>query len=517
MATQSHHRILQCALLLVIISCSFGVNVSAATNFSIAEATVAELQAAFKQNILTSRQLVEFYLSQVLKINSRIRGIIEVNPDVLTLADQADQERWAGSPNSTSGLHGIPILLKDNMGTKDKLNTTAGSFALLGSVVPRDSGVAAKLRATGAIIFGKAGLSEWAHYRGGPPSGWSGRGGQALNPYVMSADPRGSSTGSAISVASNMVAVALGTETDGSIIGPSYANSVVGIKPTLALTSRAGVVPITARQDTVGPICRTVSDAAYVLDAIAGYDPYDTATSTASEFIPPGGYVQFLNASGLKGKRLGIVRNPFFNFPNGSYMAQAFQKHFQTLSQNGATVVDNLVIANISMILNSSLSGEAIATSTEFKVTLNTYLSELVSSPIRTLADAIAFNLNYSTLEMIPQYGQSLFLAAENTTGTSNPVYQAALANMKSLTENGFVKLMTDYNLDAMITMNDTVTPLLAIGGFPAISVPAGYAPNGAPFGICFNGLQGYEPRLIEIAYAFEQATKIRKPPSFLV
>ncbi|XP_042494979.1 probable amidase At4g34880 [Macadamia integrifolia] len=516
MATQPHHPFLPCTLLLLIICCSSGINVSA-TNFSIEEATVAELQAAFKQNILNSTTLVEYYLSQILSLNGKIRGIIEVNPDVLLLAQLADEERKAGTPNSGTRLHGIPILLKDNMGTKDKLNTTAGSFALLGSVVPSDSGVAAKLRAAGAIIMGKAALSEWAHYRGGAPSGWSGRGGQALNPYVMSADPRGSSTGSAVSVASNMVAVALGTETDGSIIGPSYANSVVGIKPTLGLTSRAGVVPISARQDTVGPICRTVSDAAYVLDAIAGYDPYDTATAAASEFIPPGGYVQFLNASGLKGKRLGIVRNPFFNFPNGSYMAQAFQKHFQTLSQNGATLVDNLEIANISMILNSSLSGEAIAMSTEFKITLNTYLSELVASPIRTLADAIAFNLNYSTLEMIPQYGQSLFLAAEYTTGTSNPVYQAALARMLSLTENGFVKLMTDYNLDALITANDTVTPMLAIGGFPGISVPAGYAPNGAPFGICFNGLQGYEPRLIEIAYAFEQATKIRKPPSFLV
>ncbi|XP_043708096.1 probable amidase At4g34880 [Telopea speciosissima] len=494
---------------------SFGFNVSA-SNFSLEEATVAELQQAFKQNTLTSTQLVEFYLSQILKLNSKIRGIIEVNPDVLALAEQADNERKAGAPISTSALHGIPVLVKDNIATKDKLNTTAGSFALLGSVVPRDAGVVAKLRAAGAIIFGKAALSEWAHYRPGP-NGWSARGGQALNPYVMSADPHGSSTGSAISVATNMVAVSLGTETDGSILGPAFANSVVGIKPTLGLTSRAGVVPISPRQDTIGPICRTVSDAAYVLDAIAGYDPYDNATLLASKFIPSGGYKQFLNASGLKGKRLGIVRNPFFNFPNSTYLGQAFNNHFQQLSQNGAILVDNLQIANISVILNSSESGESIALSTEFKIALNSYLSELVSSPIRTLADAIAFNLNHSTLEMIPEFGQAVFLAAENTTDTSNPAYQAALKSMQSLTENGIVKLMTENNLDALVTANSTVTPLLAIGGFPGISVPAGYEVDGTPFGICFSGLQGYEPRLIEIAYAFEQATKARKPPSYLV
>ncbi|KAJ4959075.1 hypothetical protein NE237_026186 [Protea cynaroides] len=503
------------ALLLLIVYCSFVVDVSG-YNFSLAEATVAELQQALKQNTLTSRQLVEYYLSQILEINPRIRGIIEVNPDVLILADEADMERMSGAANASSALHGIPILLKDNIATMDKLNTTAGSFALLGSVVSRDSGVAAKLRAAGAIILGKAALSEWAYYRSSTaPNGWTGRGGQALNPYVMSADPCGSSTGSAISVASNMVAVALGTETDGSIICPSSANSVVGIKPTLGLTSRAGVVPISPRQDTVGPICRTVSDAAYVLDAIVGYDPNDNATIAASKFIPPGGYIQFLNANGLQGKRLGIVRNPFFVFPNGSYQTQAFENHFQTLSENGAILVDNLVLANISMI--NSGESETIALATEFKIALASYLSELTVSPIRTLADAISFNLNYSTLEMIPQWGQDIFLQSENTTGTGSPAYQAALANMLSLTENGIVMLMTQNNLDALITPDSTVTSVLAIGGFPGISVPAGYGPDGTPFGICFSGLQGYEPRLIEIAYGFEQATNIRKPPTFLV
>ncbi|XP_042481008.1 probable amidase At4g34880 [Macadamia integrifolia] len=336
------------------------------------------------------------------------------------------------------------------------------------------------------------------------------------NPYVMSADPCGSSTGSAISVATDLVTVSLGTETDGSIICPSAYNSVVGIKPTLGLTSRAGVVPISPRQDTVGPICRTVSDAVYVLDAIVGYDPYDNATAAASNFIPPGGYLQFLNPNGLQGKRIGILRNPYFIYPNGSLIAQAFQNHFQILRQNGAILVGNLEIANISAILDSNQSGEGIALETEFKIALASYLSGLIVSPIRTLADAISFNLNYSTFEMIPQWGQDVFLQAENTTGSGSPAYEAALANMQSLTANEVVKLMTDYKLDAVVTPNATFTSVLATGGSPGISVPAGYGPDGSSFGICFSGLQGYEPRLIEIAYAFEQLTKIRKPPSYL-
>ncbi|KAJ4965029.1 hypothetical protein NE237_016878 [Protea cynaroides] len=490
---------------------------SSGSNFSLADAKVAELQEAFKQNKLTSRQLVEYYLSQIVKLNSKIRGIIEVNPDVLTLADQADKERKAGASIANTGLHGIPVLLKDNIATQDKLNTTAGSFALLGCVVPRDAGVVVKLRSAGAIIFGKANLSEWCHYRTGP-NGWSARGGQALNPYLMSVDPRGSSTGSAISVAADMVAVSLGTETDGSIIHPCNANSVVGIKPTVGLTSRSGVIPLSPKQDTVGPICRTVSDAVYVLDAIAGNDPYDNATELVSRFIPSGGYKQFLKENGLQGKRLGIVRSPFFNFPNeNSHLGQAFENHFQTLGQKGAVLVDNLQVADITIILDSKQSGEATALKTDFKINLNSYLSKLVSSPIRSLADAIAFNLKYSTLEMIPEFGQTLLLEAEQTTGTSDPAYQEALAKMQRLTEDGYVKLMTENSLDALVTPNSSVASMLAIGGYPAISVPAGYGPNGAPFGICFSGLLGYEPRLIEVSYAFEQATKVRKPPSYLV
>ncbi|KAL6210078.1 hypothetical protein ACLB2K_021016 [Fragaria x ananassa] len=370
---------------------------------SIREATIYDLQLAFKQNQLTSRQLVQFYLKEIRRLNPVLNGVIEVNLDTINQADKADYQRKAKAPGYYSGLHGIPVLLKNNIGTRDKLNTTAGSFALLGSVLPRDASVVTKLRSAGAIILGKASLSEWAQFRSlTAPPGSSPRGGQGKNPYVLSASSCGSSSEPAISVAANLVAVSLGTETDGSILCPASFNSVVGIKPTVGLTSRAGVIPVTPRQDTIGPICRTVTDAVYVLDAIVGYDYKDLATKEASKYIPSGGYKQFAGAYGLKGKRLGIVRNPFFTSGSGSLQIQAFEQHFQTL------------------------------------------------------------------------------------------------------------------RLDALVTPGADVAPVLAIGGFPGISAPAGYDNKGVPFGITFGGLKGSEPKLIQIAYGFEQATKIRKPPTFL-
>ncbi|KAB1207484.1 hypothetical protein CJ030_MR7G000721 [Morella rubra] len=437
----------------------------------------------------------------------------KVNPEALYLADKADSERKAKAPGSLSYLHGIPVLLKDNIATKDKLNTTAGSYALLGSVVPRDAGVVKKLRKAGAIIIGKASLSEWAHFRSAyAPSGWSGRSGQGKNPYVLSADPCGSSSGSAISVAANLVAVSLATETDGSIICPSSHNSAVGIKPTVGLTSRAGVIPISPRQDTVGPICRTVSDAVYVLDEIVGLDYRDKATIKASLYIPRGGYKQFLKANGLRGKRLGIVRKPFFDFGDDNVLRKIFHQHLKTLRQEGAVLVDNVEIANIEVILNRT--SETTALLIEFKPSLNKYLKELVSSPVRTLADVIAFNNKFSDLEKTKEYGQNFFLGSQATNGFGDKE-KAALLDMSRLTLNGFVKVMKEHKLDALVTPGADFTPVLAIGGFPGISVPAGYGSNGVPIGICFGGLRGSEPKLIEIAYGFEQATKIRKPPSF--
>ncbi|GLT30711.1 hypothetical protein SLA2020_055020 [Shorea laevis] len=498
-------------LMIVLPISSSGSHVHA---FSIEEATIRDIQRAFKHSRLTSRKLVEFYIQEISKLNPVLRGVIEVNPDALYQADLADKERRTRARGSLSCLHGIPILLKDSIATKDKLNTTAGSFALLGSVVRRDAGVVKKLRKAGAIILGKASMSEWSSFRSlTAPEGWSARGGQGKNPYVLTADPCGSSSGSAISVASNMVAVSLGTETDGSILCPASANSVVGIKPTVGLTSSAGVIPISHRQDTIGPICRTVSDAVYVLDAIAGLDYNDKATGKASRHIPYGGYKQFLKPHGLKGKRLGIVRNPFFDFPIGSALTQAFESHFNTLREQGAVLVDNLEIANVNVILNYTTSGEAIALLAELKLSLNVYLKELVSSPVRSLADVIAFNQNFSNLEMIKEFPQDIFLAAEATNGIGD-IQKDALESLANLSKNGFEKLMKENKLDAMVTTIADTVPVLAIGGFPGISVPAGYDKEGVPFGICFGGLKGKEPKLNEIAYGFEHATKIRKPPS---
>ncbi|KAJ4785583.1 Glutamyl-tRNA(Gln) amidotransferase subunit A [Rhynchospora pubera] len=485
------------------------------SSFNFTEATVDSIQAAFRSRSLTSAQLVRYYLSVIQNLNPHLRAVIEVNPDAVTQAAKADLERER-HPNNRNRLHGIPILLKDIIGTADKLNTTAGSFALLGSVVSRDSGVVRRLRKVGAVILGKASMSEWAHFRSETaPNGWCARSGQGINPYVASATPCGSSSGSAIATAANLVTVTLGTETDGSILCPAAANSVVGIKPTVGLTSRSMVIPISPRQDTIGPICRTVRDAVYVLDAIVGYDVYDSkATKEAAKYIPKGGYRRFLNFDGLRSKRIGILREGFFNFSKNSVQAKVFEQHFSLMRKNGAMLIDNLQIVNTSVILDYNQSGEELATVAEFKVALNNYLSQLTSSPVRSLSDVISFNEKHKKEEKIQEYGQLIFLASESTNGINSKV-RNAISNMARLSSKGIETLMKEKQLDAIVTPDATVSSILGIGGYPGISVPAGYDKKGVPFGITFGGLKGYEPRLIEIAYAFEQATKVRKPPSF--
>ncbi|CAN6911134.1 unnamed protein product, partial [Brassica oleracea] len=393
--------------------CVSSSHIMLTSTFSIQETTIQDIRLAFNEKRLTSKQLVEFYLEEISKLN--------------------------------------PILCADLISTKDKLSTTAGSLALLGSVVRRDAGVVKRLRESGAVILGKASLSEWAHFRSFDiPSGWSARGLQGKNPYVLTADPCGSSSGSAIS------------------------NSVVGIKPTVGLTSRAGVVPVSLRQDSVGPICRTVSDAVIVLDAIVGYDPLDEATKTASEFIPEGGYKQ----------------------------------------REGATVIEVLSIQNIEVIMDWTKSGARTALLAEFKMSLNAYLKDLVKSPVRSLADVIAYNEKFAEEEKVEEWGQELFLAAEATNGMGE-TEKAALQKMEDLSRNGLEKLMKEKELDAIVSLGSKMSNVLAIGGYPGINVPAGYDSEGVPFGITFGGLRFSEPKLIEIAYGFEQATLIRKPPKF--
>ncbi|KAK4709425.1 hypothetical protein R3W88_030350 [Solanum pinnatisectum] len=490
-----------------LISSNFS-NKNEAKTFSFKETTIDDIHIAFKQNKLTSRQLVEFYLSEIQRSNPILKGIIEVNPDALFLADKADQERKLNASKSLFRLHGIPVLVKDNIATKDKLNTTAGSLALVGSIVPQDAGVVKKLRNVGAIILGKATMTEWAAFRATNLSnGWNGRLGQALDPYVASADPSGSSTGSATSVAANMVAVALGTETAGSILSPSSANSVVGIKPTVGLTSRAGVIPISHRQDTVGPICRTVTDAVEVLDVIVGFDRDDfPATKKASTYIPHGGYRQFLKADGLRDKRLGILKD-FFGYND----IKTYQQHFNTLRQKGAVLVDNLVIPYTDLVYNAIVVAQNIALSAEFKMDLNAYLKHLVHTQVRSLADVIAFN-KISPLEKLKEYGQDIMLEAEKTNGIGK-LEREALRNITKACKYGFEKMMKENKIDALMSPGAGIADHLAIGGYPGINVPAGYDKTGAPFGISFGGLKGSEPTLIEIAYGFEQATHIRKPP----
>ncbi|KAM0852386.1 hypothetical protein ACQ4PT_051805 [Festuca glaucescens] len=481
--------------------------------FEFHEATVEAIHLGFSNGSLTSTALVQFYLDQISRLNPLLRAVIEVNPDALRQAARADAQRASSDGRLTGGLHGIPVLLKDNIATFDALNTTAGSLALLGSVVKRDAGVVVRLRQAGAVVLGKANPSEWSSFRA-VNSGWSARGGQSLNPYNLSSSPCGSSSGPGIAAAANMAAVTLGTETDGSILCPSAWNSVVGIKPTLGLTSRSGVIPITPRQDTVGPICRTVSDAVQVLDAIVGYDAFDAAaTGAASKYIPAGGYMQFLKKDGLRGKRIGVPNGFFRGF--GETELRVYEQHLTTMRNHGAVVIENLDVApNLTALLVDIASDKWIAVRAEFKLSLNAYLADLRYSRVRSLADVIAFNNANPAQERLKDFGQANLIVAENTNG-EGPVERAAIRRLKELSTGGLERLVKERQLDAIMTPDSRASSLLAIGGHPGIVVPAGYDKQGVPFGICFGGLQGYEPRLIEMAYAFEQATNVRRAPMF--
>ncbi|CAN6218800.1 unnamed protein product [Urochloa humidicola] len=485
--------------------------------FEFEEATVDAIQLGFRNGTLTSTALVRFYLDQIARLNTRLRAVIEVNPDALAQAARADAERRQHAASSGGrrvggchALHGVPVLLKDNIATRDRLNTTAGSLALLGSVVPRDAGVVVRLRAAGAVVLGKANPSEWSNFRP-VDDGWSARGGQTLNPYVLSATPCGSSAGPGVAAAANMAAVTLGSETDGSILCPSTANSVVGIKPTVGLTSRSGVIPITPRQDTIGPMCRTVSDAVHVLDAIVGYDKLDAeATGAASKYIPRGGYTQFLRADGLRGKRIGVP-TVFFQITSDKVLLAVYENHLNTMRKHGAIVIKDLDIATNFIDLNDK---ETLLMNAEFKLSINAYLSDLVRSPVRSLSDIIAFNNKHPVEERLKDFGQPELIAAEKTNGIGAKE-RAALRRLHEISTNGLERMMKEHQLDAIVAPNHNAAGVLAIGGYPGIAVPAGYDKQGVPFGLCFGGLKGYEPRLIEMAYAFEQATKVRRPPTF--
>ncbi len=495
-------------------------------SFKWEEATIAELQAAMGAGTLTSRQLVQAYIQRIRQIDlsgAQLNSVIEINPDARAIADRLDRERRG---NGLRGpLHGIPVLVKDNYATDDQMETTAGSLALLGSRVPRDAFVVKGLRDAGAVILGKANLSEWANFRSvQSSSGWSGRAGQCLNPYVLDHNPCGSSSGSGTAVSANLAAATLGTETDGSIVCPSSTNGVVGIKPTLGLTSRSGVVPIAHSQDVTGPMCRTVADAATVLGAMTGVDPRDPATAE-SQGHSFKNYRQFLDPNGLRGARIGVYREGVFGItPEGDAVAEAA---ISELSRLGATIVDPADIPNV----NDVFDPEFTVLLFEFKADIAAYLSELSNTSMRTLADLIAFNDAHADQEM-RWFGQELFLLAEQTDGLDDPAYKAALQTSKQLMQDGINGVMSRFDLDAIVSLTGSpswTTDLVngdhfltasstpaAVAGFPNLTVPAGFVFGELPVGINFIGRQWDEPTLIKLAFGFEQGTKARHAPRFL-
>ncbi|HEV2404037.1 MAG TPA: amidase [Ktedonobacterales bacterium] len=493
------------------------------------EMTIARMRAAMESGELTARRLSEMYLERIQALDAggpTLRSVIETNPDALAIAEALDRERAAGSTRGP--LHGIPVLLKDNIDTADALHTTAGSLALLDSRPERDAFVAERLRAAGAVLLGKANMSEWANFRSThSSSGWSARGGQALNPYSLDRSTSGSSSGSASAVAANLAAASLGTETDGSILSPANVNGVVGIKPTVGLTSRAGVVPIAHSQDTVGPFGRTVADAAALLSAIAGPDPRDPATKAGAGRGHPD-YTRFLDADALRGARLGIPREVFFGYSDKT--DAVIEGAIETLRAAGAVIVDP---ANIPTAKQMSASeSELTVLLFEIKADMAAYLATRVgANPPRTLADLIAFNEAHAGEEM-PFFGQEHFIRAHEKGGLDDPEYLAALAeNQRLARAEGIDAALVAHQLDALVMPTGSPAWKIdhvngdhhgggassqpaALAGYPAINVPAGEV-HGLPVGLTFMGTAFSEPKLIALAYAFEQATRARRAPRY--
>lgn len=492
--------------------------------FDLDEITVAELQEGMKSGKFTAHGIAERYLDRIAEIDKRgpaINAVIEPNPDAPSIAESLDAERKAKGPRGP--MHGIPVLIKDNIGTADHMMTTAGSLALHGFTPPVDSGVAKRLRDAGMVILGKTNLSEWANFRSShSSSGWSGRGGQTNNPYALDRNPCGSSSGSGAGASANLCAITIGSETDGSIVCPSSANGVVGIKPTVGLVSRAGIIPISHSQDTAGPICRTVADAAALLSVLAGIDPDDAATAASSGKSSPD-YTKFLDRGGLRGARIGVVRK-LFDF--SEKLAPVMNAALDALKSEGAMLVDPVEIETLEKFGDS----ENIVLQYEFKADLNAYLAKF-SAPVKSLQEIIEFNDRNHDKEL-QYFGQDIMVKSQARGPLTDKAYQDALAKNHRLTrEEGIDAVMDKYHLDALVAptagpswLTDLVngdhdtggsSSLAAVAGYPNINVPAGFI-FGLPVGISFFGRAWSEPTLIKIAYAFEQATRARKAPRFL-
>jgi amidase len=495
--------------------------------FEWAEATIAELQTAMRRGDTTSRQLTQAYITRINEVDftgARLNSVLEINPDALTIADELDAERRAGHVRGP--LHGIPILLKDNIATDDRMETTAGSLALLGSRPPRDAFVARQLRNAGAVVLGKANLAEWANFRSfQSSSGWTGRAGQCLNPYVLDRNPSGSSSGSAAAVAANLAAAAVGTETDGSITAPASSCSVVGLKPTLGLISRSGIIPLAHSQDTSGPMTRTVADAATLLSAMTGVDRRDPATAASKGHIHAD-YRRFLDPKGLQGARIGVWRDGIFGASPET--DEIMERAIDQIKALGAEVVDPADFPHVERLFGP----EFTVLFYEFKTDIRAYLSELRNTDIRSLRDLIAFNDRHAGVEM-PWFGQEIFELSQSFGPLTDDAYRRALRRAKRLSQDGIDSVMDSHGLDAIVCSvsgppwtTDLVdgdhfaaisgTTPAAVAGYPHINVPAGYSHYQLPVGISFFGRAWSEPKLIKLAYAYEQGADVRHPPRFL-
>lgn len=494
--------------------------------FELDEATVADLQATMESGQRTARSIARLYLDRIEALDGQgpeLRSVIETNPEALEIADRLDEERRRSGPRGP--LHGIPVALKDNIDTHDRLTTTAGSLALEGSVPPQDSFLVQRLREAGAVVLAKLNMSEWAYFRGErATSGWSARGGQCRNPYALDRNPCGSSSGSGVAAAANLAALTIGTETGGSIMCPSSINGIVGIKPTVGLWSRSGVIPISHSQDTAGPMCRTLRDAALLLGPLAGVDPRDPATE-ASQGLVHDDYTAFLDPRGLEGARIGVARS-FGGFSPDEWAL--FDEAVAAMRAGGAEVVDPANLPTPAWNDEQPL----LVLEYEFKANMNAYLAGLgPDAPVKTLAEIIDFNERNADREM-PFFGQERLIASQARGPLTDAEYLTAVrAIQRGAREDGIDALMDRHELDAIVAPTRSVAwktdhivgdrlsggssaGVAAIAGYPDISVPMGFV-SGLPVGVSFFGRRWSEPVLLRIAYGFEQATQHRAPPTF--